>query len=118
MERTEATRARADTLVTDLEPVLTQLMPTLERLAETTDPREVDALVGLIDRLPMLVGRLESDVLPMLDTLSSVAPDVHDLLDTSRELNQMLAKLPGMGRIKQKVEDRQLSEGRDGPREG
>ena len=119
--RAEATRAKADLLLDDaaasvtrvvtlldsLEPSLTKLQPTIERLADTTDPREVDALVQLIDHLPLLAQQVEQDVLPVMRTLSSVAPDLHDLLDVSRQLNEMLAKLPGMGRIKKRVEEQQ-----------
>ena len=127
----DATRARADGLVADadksmarlvglldaVEPSLTALQPTLERLAETTDPGEVDALVSLVDQLPQLATQVERDVLPILTTLGSVAPDLHDLLDVSRELNEMLAKLPGLGRIKRRVEEQQAAEaaGTDGP---
>lgn len=123
--RTEATRARADELVTGLEPTaqravalleslepsLTALQPTLERLAETTDPREVDAMVALVDQLPLLAAKVETDIIPVLDTLTTVAPDLHDLLDVSKELNLMLAKLPGMGRIKKRVDEQQEDEG-------
>lgn len=119
--RTEGTRAKADRIIDDaatsaarvvtmlesLEPSLAKLQPTLERLAETTDPREVDALVQLIDTLPVLADQVERDVLPVLRTLSTVAPDLHELLDVSRQLNEMLAKLPGMGRIKKRVEEQQ-----------
>jgi len=119
--RTEDTRAKADRIIDDaaasaarvvtmlesLEPSLAKLQPTLERLAETTDPREVDALVQLIDTLPVLADQVERDVLPVLRTLSSVAPDLHELLDVSRQLNEMLAKLPGMGRIKKRVDEQQ-----------
>ena len=121
VQRTEATRAKADGLIDDsvasvarmvvlldsLEPSLTKLQPTIERLADTTDPREVDALVQLIDHMPVLAEQVERDVLPVMRTLSSVAPDLHDLLDVSRELNEMLGKLPGMGRVKKRVEEQQ-----------
>ena len=107
VSRTDETRARADALIGALEPSLTQLQPTLERLAETTHPDEVDALVQLIDHLPQLVEQVERDLLPVMRTLGTVAPDVHDLLDVSRELNGMLAKLPGMGRIKRRVDEQQ-----------
>lgn len=103
------TSARAEVLLDRFEPPLTTLLPVLDRLAETTEPHEVDALVALVDHLPVLSQRVETDVLPVLTTLSSVAPDLHDLLDVSRELNEMLAKLPGMGRIKKRV-DRQQEE--------
>lgn len=122
--RIDETRGRADRLIADsekpltrlvglldsLEPSLTALQPTLERLADTTDPREVDALVRLVDQLPQLATQVERDVLPVLTTLGSVAPDLHDLLDVSRELNEMLSKLPGMGRIKRRVDAQQAAE--------
>ncbi len=104
---------RSAALVASLEPSLAALQPTLERLAETMDPREVDAMVGLVNHLPMLVERLERDILPVLGTLTSVAPDLHDLLDVSRELNGMLGKIPGMGRIKQRVDEQQAESGHD-----
>jgi hypothetical protein len=94
-----------------MEPSLLKLQPTLERLAETTDPREVDAMVATIDHLPLLAAKLETDVIPVLDTLTTVAPDLHDLLDVSKELNLMLGKLPGMGRVKKRVDEQQESEG-------
>ena len=105
--RVEEPARRTDALLAALEPSLLKLQPTLERLADTTDPREVDALVGLVDHLPLLVERLERDVLPVMTTLRTVAPDLHDLLDVSRELNGMLAKLPGMAKVMQRIDERQ-----------
>jgi len=99
--------ARLKQLLDSTEPSMTKLQPTLERLAETTDPREVDAMVALVDHLPVLANKLETDVIPIMDSLSTVAPDLHDLLDVSRELNEMLAKLPGLGRIKKRVDEDQ-----------
>lgn len=101
---------RADTMLASMEPSLVKLQPTLERLAESTDPREVDALVSLVDQLPAITEQVERDLLPVMRTLATVAPDLHDLLDTSRELNEMLAKLPGMGRIKKRVDEQQAAE--------
>jgi hypothetical protein len=39
-----------------------------------------------------------------------VAPDLHDLLEVSRELNEMLAGLPGLGRIKKRIDEEQAEE--------
>ena len=108
----EPLNARLGTLLDSLEPPLTRLQPVLERLAETTAPHEVDAMVELIDHLPALAHKMEVDIVPVLDSLSTVAPDLHDLLDVSRELNEMLAKIPGMGRVKDRVEKQQEEEGR------
>jgi hypothetical protein len=138
VERIEATRAgaddvvrRTDAVVTEAErivlstdplttrlrhlldatePSLVKLQPTLERLAETTDPHEVDAMVALVDQLPVIASKMETDVIPVMETLSTVAPDLHDLLEVSRELNEMLAGLPGLGRIKKRIDEEQAEE--------
>lgn len=124
--RTEGVVDRADTLVAratplterlgalldSMEPSLTKLQPTLDRLAETTDPHEVDALVQLIDQLPRLAAKLETDIMPILDSLNSVSPDLHDLLDASRELNGMLAQVPGLSRMKARIDQQQAEDGR------
>lgn len=102
-------------LLDRLEPPLTKLQPTLEVLADTTDPEEVAALVRMVDHLPELTRRLEHDVLPMMGTLSTVAPDLHDLLAVSSELNEIIGKLPGFGRIKRRVEDEQEQEAAENP---
>lgn len=103
---------RAARLLESFEPHLVTLQPVLEELARTTSPREVDALVGLLDQLPELADKLQTDVLPMLQGLRTVAPDVHDLLDVSRELNGILGHLPGMGKIKRRIDEEQEAEGR------
>jgi hypothetical protein len=99
-------------LLDGLEPSLVRLQPTLQRLAETTDPREVDAMVTLVDHLPGLAARMETDILPVLDSLRTVAPDLHDLLDVCRELNDMFAGLPGLGRLKRRIDAEQEAQGR------
>lgn len=122
VSRTDAVVGRAEEhvhrvvpLIDGLEPSLTRLQPVLERLAETTDPGEVEALVRMVDHLPELTRRLERDVLPVLGTLGSVAPDLHDLLAVSRELNDMLAKVPGLGRIKKRIDEQQGQDDTDQP---
>ena len=96
---------RAASLMDVLEPPLTTLQPTLQTLADTTHPDEVAALVRLVDHLPVLTEQVERDVLPVLSTLGSVAPDVRELLNVSRELNEILGKIPGVGRLKRRVEE-------------
>lgn len=101
----DAAVARVTTLTDALEPSLAKLQPTIETLADTTHPDEVAALVRLVDTLPELTTRVETDVLPVMATLGTVAPDVHDLLTVARELNDMLATIPGMGRLKRRIDE-------------
>ena len=100
-----ADAGRVAALVDVLEPPMTTLQPTLQALAGTTHPDEVAALVRLVDHLPALTVQVERDVLPVLTTLGSVAPDLHELLNVSRELNEILGKIPGIGRLKKRVEE-------------
>lgn len=108
--RTGALLARVEPLLDRYEPALISLEPIVTKLAETTSPGEVDALVSLIDAMPELVDKLTRDILPTLDTLGTVAPDLRDLLDVSRELNDILGNIPGLGRIKRRVDEQQSLE--------
>jgi uncharacterized protein YoxC len=103
---------RLKVLLDDIEPPLTKLQPVLDRFAETTHPEEVDAMVHLIDHLPLLADKMETDIIPVLDSLNTVAPDLHDLLDVSKELNEMLGQIPGISRMKRRIDKEQAAEGR------
>ena len=97
-------------LLDTYQPTLETLAPIVSRIAETTSPDEVDAVVHLIDALPGIVDKLDKDILPVLDTLSTVAPDLRDLLDVSRVMNELLGSVPGLGRVKRRVEVEQAEE--------
>lgn len=99
----ESAVTRTTALVDRLEPSLTTLQPVLDRLAETTEPAEVDALVALVDQLPDITAGLQADVLPVMRTLGTVGDDVHELLRTTGELNDMIGRLPGMGMIRRRA---------------
>lgn len=108
--RTEDLTSRVFPLLEDYQPTLEQLQPMIARLANTTSPDEVDAIVRLIDSLPDMADKMQQDILPILDTLGTVAPDLRDLLDVSKEFNEMLAAVPGLGRVKRRIEERQEQE--------
>lgn len=112
----EPTLERAEKLIDSFAPALEKLQPTLVTLADTTSPHEVEAMVGLVDQLPHLVTSLDKDVLPILQSLGSVSPDIHELLNLTRELNEMLAKVPGMGRVRRRGGDRAEEALEDGER--
>jgi ABC-type transporter Mla subunit MlaD len=95
VDRAEGLLGRVDPLLSDYEPALTSLAPSLRRLATTLDPAEVEAMVTLIDRLPRLVGHLDEDILPVLESLGNVGTDVHDLVDTVQDLRQVVKGFPG-----------------------
>jgi hypothetical protein len=95
--------ARLEPLVLEFAPTLRTLHPILDRIAETTDPDEVEAMVRLINDLPDLVTRTHVDVLPVLGALGTVPDDLRELLISSKELNHIIAAVPGLGRMRQKA---------------
>jgi hypothetical protein len=105
LERTEALVDRTDPLLARFESTLEELEPALRRISETAGPTEVDAIVRLIHRLPVIVDRVESDVLPIVEGLRTVAPDIHDLLDTSKDLNDMIGSVPGLRHVNRRIDD-------------
>ena len=94
---TAETERSAAALVGGYEPTLRALQPTLTRLAETVDPREVEAMVALVDRLPRLLDSVDTDMLPLLSRLNQMAPDLHAVLDAVEDLRRVVAGLPGVG---------------------
>ncbi len=83
------------------------------RIVATTSDEELEAIVHLIDTLPQAVDALRNDVLPVMSTLGTVAPDLRDLLDIASQLNGVLGSVPGLGRIKRRVEKEQAEEDSD-----
>jgi hypothetical protein len=105
--RAAATAARADRLVLLVEEPLIRLVPLLEQVAEEADPALVAPLRAVAESLPGVLTSWQEQAVPLLDKLGSVAPDLHDLLSASQDLNEMLGHLPGMGRARKKVEESQ-----------
>jgi ABC-type transporter Mla subunit MlaD len=94
-------------IVTAAEPALKRLVPLLNPLAGSVAAEDVAAVAKLVNDLPDIVSKLDRDILPVLDTLGTVAPDLRDLLDVSKDLNEILGSLPGLGRVKRRIEDEQ-----------
>ncbi|MGQ2910828.1 MULTISPECIES: hypothetical protein [unclassified Aeromicrobium] len=104
LDRAQAMVETFGPVLDDLAPIAKNLMPTLQRISETTSPEEIEALVGLIDHLPMLVDKLEADIVPILEDMRNVGPDIHALLDTATDLAAMLEKVPGLNRRRRDVD--------------
>ena len=95
LELAEGLVGRMEPLLGGYEEPLARLVPSVRRLAETLEPHEVEALVTLVDRMPRLVSHLDDDVLPILESLGNVGPDVHDLVDTVQDLRHIVKGFPG-----------------------
>lgn len=59
---------------------------------------------------PELLERVGQEVLPMVATLESVAPDVRELVESVAQLNEMFGHVPGIGRIKKRLDEQAESD--------
>lgn len=104
---------RVEPIVAEFAPTLRVLHPVVQRLAETTDPDEVEAFVRLVNDMPELVAKIHVDALPVLSALGSVPDELRELLITSKELNQIIASVPGLGRMRGKAVREQAEQERE-----
>jgi ABC-type transporter Mla subunit MlaD len=118
--RTEAGAAAAMLEVSDLvaevrslvgrfEPALRQLAPLTEFVANQVTVEHAEALTGLIETAPELVDKLNNGVLPVMDSLDTVGSDLREVLDTTQQMDEMLGAVPGLGRVKKRIEKQQPS---------
>ena len=102
--------ARTAGVVDGADAVLANSSRLVDRITETTSDEELEAIVHLVDTLPQAVDALRTDVLPVMSTLGTVAPDLRDLLDIASQLNGVIGSVPGLGRIKKRVQKAQADE--------
>jgi hypothetical protein len=99
MARAELISTTADELLTAYETTLRKGAPMASRFVAQLSPEEVDAAIRLVDELPKLTEHVTSDVLPILATLDRVGPDIHELLEVTRDLRLAVAGIPGLKRL-------------------
>ncbi|HEX8631050.1 MAG TPA: hypothetical protein VF755_23075 [Catenuloplanes sp.] len=104
--RTAVTAGTADELLASFEPTLRRAAPMAERFIQQLSPEEVTAAIRLIDELPRLREHLVMNVMPILGTLDKVGPDIHDLLEVTRDLKLAVAGIPGLKMLRRRGEDR------------
>ncbi|WP_319461634.1 hypothetical protein [Micromonospora sp. RTP1Z1] len=100
----EEAAGTAAELLAAYEPALRRAAPMASRFVEQLSPEEVTAAIRLVDELPKLKEHLTADILPILATLDRVGPDLHDLLDVTRDLKLAVAGIPGLGMLRRRGE--------------
>jgi hypothetical protein len=67
----------------------------------------------MVDQLPGLVEHMEA-VIPILATLDSVAPEIHELLGVTKDVRRAVIGIPGFKFFRNRGQDRlDEEEGRD-----
>jgi hypothetical protein len=95
---------RMDTLLGTWEPLGRKLAPQAARFADNLSDHEVDAAITLIDRMPVVLEHMDTDLLPVLRTLDRVGPDLHELLEVVEDLRRVVTGLPGVGLLRRRGE--------------
>lgn len=103
VEAVEQTSDIAQQLLELYEPLAVQLAPLAARFANDISEAEVSAAIKLIDQLPELTERVTA-VLPILATLDSVSPEIHELLSVVKDLRQAIVGVPGFGFFRRRGE--------------
>lgn len=109
-ERARQVATRLVEVLAWADSVVTRLAPLADRVLDSVDPEEIDAVVALIDHLPELTDSLEKDILPVLSTLDTVAPEVHEILTVAQECLEAISGIPGFKLLRRRGEERQNDE--------
>ena len=103
--RAEGLLGVAEALLGHVRGPADQVLPLVQRLAESLSPQEVDAAIALVDRLPVLLDAVDSDVLPLMKTLEQVAPDLHGVLELVTDLHRLVSGVPGVKLLRRRGDD-------------
>lgn len=110
--RAEGISMTVDELLAAYETTLREGAPMAHRFVEQLTAEEVDAAIRLIDELPKLTEHVTADILPILAKLDRVGPDIHELLEVTRDLRLAVAGIPGLAKLRRRGE-RLSEEGED-----
>lgn len=91
----QRTADTAEGLLEVYAPTAKRAAPLLERFVEELSEAEVDAAIKLVDELPVLTEHIRTDVLPILQTLDRVGPEIHELLEVTYDVRRALIGIPG-----------------------
>ena len=82
--------------------MLERAAPLAGRFVDELSQEEVDAVIKLVDEMPQFTEHMVADIMPILATLDRVGPDLHELLDVTKDLRQAIDGIPGFGFLKKR----------------
>jgi hypothetical protein len=85
----------ADSLLSRYAPLAERAEPLARLFVEELSEQEVRGAIRLVDLLPELAVYMERDVLPILATMDRVGPDLHELLEVSKDVRHAIHGIPG-----------------------
>ena len=107
MTSVSATSRHAQELLDLYRPMLERAAPLAGKFIDDLAPEEIDAAIKLVDELPALAHHMATDILPILETLDRVGPDLHELLDVTKDLRRAIDGIPGFSFLKRRGESQE-----------
>ena len=102
LESVGATSAGARALLEIFQPIAERGAPMLRQFVDEFSEEEVQALIRLVDQVPMFTEHMETDIMPILATLDRVGPDVHELLDVLKDVRLAIQGVPGFRMLRRR----------------
>ncbi|HSU09912.1 MAG TPA: hypothetical protein VLK57_11990 [Pseudonocardia sp.] len=101
-----ATSAGAKALLDVVQPIAERGAPMLRQFVDEFSQEEVQALIRLVDQVPVFTEHMETDIMPILATLDRVGPDVHELLEVLKDVRLAIQGVPGFSLFRRRGADR------------
>nr|WP_296772541.1 ribulose 1,5-bisphosphate carboxylase large subunit [Rhodococcus sp. (in: high G+C Gram-positive bacteria)] len=113
VESASKTSATALELVELFDPIAQRSAPFARKFVDHLDEDEVDAAIAMVDELPGLVEHMQA-IIPILATLDTVSPEIHELLGVTKDVRRAVIGIPGFKFFRNRGEDKLAEEeGRD-----
>ncbi|GGG13037.1 hypothetical protein GCM10007304_28810 [Rhodococcoides trifolii] len=97
--------AVAQRLIGELEPIADAGLPLGRKFVENFSEAELDAAIKMVDQLPELMTRMEA-LMPILATMDSVAPELHQLLEVTTDVRRAVIGIPGFKFFRNRGQDK------------
>lgn len=97
--------ATALELVEMFDPIAQRSAPFAKKFVDNLDENEVDAAIAMVDQLPGLVEHMEA-VIPILATLDTVSPEIHELLGVTKDVRRAVIGIPGFKFFRNRGQDK------------
>ncbi|MDV8020496.1 ribulose 1,5-bisphosphate carboxylase large subunit [Rhodococcus sp. IEGM 1330] len=92
-------------LIELFDPIAKQAEPMARKFVDNLSDEEVDAAIAMVDQLPGLLDHMEA-LLPILATLDSVSPEIHELLGVTKDVRRAVIGIPGFKFFRNRGEDK------------
>ncbi|CAB4902389.1 unannotated protein [freshwater metagenome] len=92
-------------LIEMFDPIAKKSEPMARRFVDNLSDAEVDAAIAMVDQLPGLLDHMEA-LLPILATLDTVSPEIHELLGVTKDVRRAVIGIPGFKFFRNRGEDK------------